>query len=140
MVILISGPLMTLIFDEDMTHAMEGIGDVLTKWQLFFMAVIFMPILEELLFRAHLRAPFWKKINFGYPFYATAGFFAIIHLTNITMPAEKWYLGPLLVLPQLILGLLFGYVRVRNSIWTSIFCHVLHNGLTMTALFLSPGF
>lgn len=131
---------MTFIFDDDMIHAMEGIGDILTRWQLFFMAVIFMPILEELLFRAHLRAPIWKKINFGFPFYLTAGLFAIIHLTNISMPQEKWYLGPLLVLPQLILGLLFGYVRVRNNIWASVFCHVLHNGLTMTALFLSPEF
>lgn len=138
MVILISGPIMTFLFDEDMTHVMEDIDEKLSQAQLLFMAVLFMPILEEVLFRAHLRAPFWKKVNFGFPFYFTAGLFAIIHLTNISMPPEKWYLGPLLVLPQLILGLLFGYVRVRNNIFTSIFCHILHNGLAMSALFMAP--
>jgi len=138
LVILISGPLMTILMEEDMSHAMESIDEKMSTLQLFFMAVILMPILEEIFFRSHLGLAIWKKLDFGYPFYLTAGLFAIVHISNFSLDVSKWFYGPILVLPQLILGLFFGYVRVRNNLLASIFCHVLHNGLTMGAFLLAP--
>jgi len=137
-IVIVVSPLLLMAGVEELPHAMEEILERFTKWQLFLLAVIIMPLLEELFFRAHLGFGFWKKINFGYPFYLTAVIFAFAHVFNFSLDASKWYLGPLLVLPQMILGLFLGYIRVRNNLLTSIFFHSFHNGLAFTAMLFAP--
>lgn len=65
--------------------------------------------------------------EFSTLFYFTAVIFAVVHIFNFELEQTKWYLIPLLVMPQFILALYLGYIRVRNGIKYSIFVHALNN-------------
>jgi len=79
----------------------------------------------------------WLERNFPFVFYLTALVFAMIHISNFQLPPEQWYLGPLIVLPQFILGCYLGYIRLRNNIGYSIYIHALNNLIPMTLVSLS---
>lgn len=138
LVIIISGPIMSFLEVDKLDHALNDMLENTSKIQLFCLAVLFAPLVEELIFRLHLGFGMWKKTNFGYPFYATAMIFAFVHTTNFKLPSELWYYGPFLVVPQLILGLFLGYMRVRNGFFTGFFLHAFHNGIATLALFATP--
>jgi membrane protease YdiL (CAAX protease family) len=65
---------------------------------------------------------------FKYFFYSTAILFGIFHIFNfngITMMNFFW--TPILVLPQIIMGFLFGYIRVTYGLFYSILIHSMVN-------------
>ncbi len=123
---------------------------------LFGMAVIAAPILEELFFRYpigrwwHKSDPLlenissesslvsWWKANFKMIFWTFTIVFAAVHFSNFatTVPI---YLAPILVLPQLILGIMLGYIRVGWSTRYSMLFHAIHNGIPITLMFLGGG-
>ena len=70
---------------------------------------------------------------FRWIFYLSALAFAAIHLFNYDGGASA-----ILVVPQLIAGLIFGYARVLNGLWSSMLLHALHNGVFL-ALALGSG-
>lgn len=76
--------------------------------------------------------------HFGLIFYLAAFSFAIVHAFNFFTLRDIWFLLPLLIAPQLIMGILFGYIRMRYGLIWSIFNHFLHNML-LTAPFLILG-
>ncbi|MGB0564495.1 MAG: type II CAAX prenyl endopeptidase Rce1 family protein [Spirulinaceae cyanobacterium] len=59
-------------------------------------------------------------------FYTLTLLFGTIHITNYE--SQVWGLLPLLVLPQILAGLLFGFVRVRYGFGWAIALHAFHNG------------
>lgn len=59
-------------------------------------------------------------------FYCSVGLFGIVHITNYDL--RVWFLLPMLVMPQLILGLLLGFVRLRYGFGWTFFLHGFHNG------------
>lgn len=59
-------------------------------------------------------------------YYVSAIVFGLIHLTNYTA-VGAWWFAPLLVLPQLIGGFIFGYVRIRLGFWYAVLMHMAHN-------------
>lgn len=71
--------------------------------------------------------------HFRWIFYLGALAFAAIHLLNYDGGASA-----ILIVPQLIAGLIFGYSRIINGLWSSILLHVLHNGVFL-ALALGSG-
>ena len=75
--------------------------------------------------------------EYGFVFYLTAVVFALIHLSNFKLGSTPFYFAPLLVLPQFILALYLGYVRVRNNIFTSITVHMINNAIPMLMLTLA---
>ncbi len=75
--------------------------------------------------------------EFAFVFYLTAVIFALVHIFNFELGNTPWYLTPLLVLPQFVLALYLGYVRVRNNIFYSIYVHMLNNAIPMCLLFLA---
>ncbi|MBT8233825.1 MAG: CPBP family intramembrane metalloprotease [Saprospiraceae bacterium] len=77
------------------------------------------------------------KQYFGIIFYGSVVIFAFIHIFNFN-EIQAWYLVPLMVLPQFILALFLGYVRVRNDLWASIYVHAFNNMIPMALLFLVP--
>jgi membrane protease YdiL (CAAX protease family) len=79
------------------------------------------------------------KNYYPWIFYLTAMMFAFAHIFNYDLPDEKWFLTPILVLPQLILGLFLGYVRLRFGIWASILMHAMNNFIPMMALVAAKG-
>lgn len=189
-------PISSALGLEDIPHAMESIMENMSTWQVIGLAVILAPLLEELIFRFHLRYSVLclvfltfvglgylgiifssiypelltdiptstaalienplviaigfisvfllsgiiylisrrlnrKSLSAFYPFvfYLTASVFALVHISNFQLPPERWFIAPLLVIPQFILACYLGYVRVRNHIGYSIFIHAFNNAI-----------
>lgn len=124
-------------------------------WQLLLLVVLLVPFLEELIFRAYLRFDrnllfililgvigFTGKENRAraetairrrwdayYPtiFYLAAVIFGLVHISNYEMTSEVLWVAPILVLPQIVVGLLLGFLRVRYGLIWGFFLHALHN-------------
>jgi membrane protease YdiL (CAAX protease family) len=62
-------------------------------------------------------------------YYLSVNIFALVHFTNYRDVSTLWFMIPLVVLPQYIGGMLFGYVRNKYGLICSIFTHSLHNGV-----------
>ena len=125
------------------------------------LGVLIIPFTEEVIFRLYLRyntnyllrflvslsfvagkknkvrVEAWvKKIwhqQYRYIFYLAALLFGFIHIFNYEYDLKMLILFPLITIPQIVGGILLGYLRVRfNLIW-GFFLHALHN-----AIFLLP--
>jgi hypothetical protein len=69
------------------------------------------------------------KRNFAFIFYFFSTMFAIMHLLNFQGFSQIWFLAPLLVMPQFILGLVLAYARMNYGLKWAIFTHFIHNAL-----------
>ena len=199
-------PISTVLGISNMPHAIETMLEQINLWQMFGIAVIVAPIMEEFIFRFHLRYPklirlyvlialmasillvygfitygpgafkvenvsalvhdsnmtkllafssiialaSWYLLSiaqsisgqdlmvrfFPHVFYLSAAIFGLVHVSNFQLEPERWYIAPLLVMPQLILAIYLGYVRVRNGIYHSIYVHALNNCIPISLLAL----
>lgn len=122
---------------------------------LLVLTVVFGPLIEELIFRLYLRykdnyalrflisivsltgvrneqkaetffISLWKK-RYKFIFYFSAVIFGLIHISNFEFSYTILLLSPILVAPQIILGLIIGYSRVRNGFVSGLLLHSLHN-------------
>ncbi|MFK7981606.1 MAG: CPBP family glutamic-type intramembrane protease [Saprospiraceae bacterium] len=139
---------------EDTDHEITKLLD--DPMKLVLMAVVLAPILEELFFRfpignwwktpvrlwnqeeANWSIVTWCKSNFKTIFWTFTIVFAAVHFTNFaaTVPI---YLAPILVLPQLVLGIMLGYIRVGWGTRYSILFHAIHNGIPISLMLLGGG-
>ncbi len=124
---------------------------------IYLLAVVFGPLLEEIIFRLFLRFKsnyflqsitylfpsskpyiheFWKKY-FSYIFYLSAIIFALFHLFNFYETSTFIFLLPILVLPQFIGGLLIGYLRVRYNFFLGYLYHAIFNAIIFTISLIS---
>jgi membrane protease YdiL (CAAX protease family) len=92
--------------------------------------------------RGHRYADFFNRYV-GWYYYLGALFFALAHLGNYAQQPPLWAVL-LLVLPQLIGGLTYGYLRIRLGFWYGVLGHVLTNllftfGDLMNFWFGEPG-
>ncbi|AHM61711.1 hypothetical protein D770_17295 [Flammeovirgaceae bacterium 311] len=69
---------------------------------------------------------------YGWLFYGAAIIFALVHLINFQLNARILLMAPLLVLPQLLLGLILGYLRVRLGLIWAIALHGVYNALVLS--------
>lgn len=69
----------------------------------------------------------WFQRHFRWFYLGSALAFASIHLFNFGEGATALLLP--LTLPQFVLGLILGYLRVRHGLWASMLLHALHNAL-----------
>jgi len=67
-------------------------------------------------------------------FYLLAILFGAIHISNYD--SRVWILMPLLVLPQCVLGLLLGFVRIQYGLGWAMLIHAFHNGCLMAPLLI----
>ena len=146
---------------ENEYHAFDELKD-LSAYRILLLAAIIAPISEELMFRAHLvifksPAKFYVKLIpfsdsktelfesrvkglenpkvFKIMFYLLALAFGYVHLFNYQVDAQILLFSPILVAPQIFLGLIFGFVRVRFGLPWSILMHGMYNGI-LVILFL----
>ncbi len=75
---------------------------------------------------------------FPYVFYLTAALFGFAHVSNYSIDASMWYMTPLLVMPQLLLGLMLGFVRLRYGLWAAILMHAMNNFIPFMAMLFGP--
>jgi membrane protease YdiL (CAAX protease family) len=80
-----------------------------------------------LLLRARPALP-WFQRHFAWFFYGSALLFASVHLTNFAGAGASPALLPLVV-PQFVLALILGYLRVNRGLLTGAAMHMLHNAL-----------
>ncbi len=74
-------------------------------------------------------ADFWER-NFGKLYYFSVLSFGLIHLLNYSLPLWKLLaLAPVLVLPQILLGFILGYLRMRYHFGFALALHAIHNGI-----------
>lgn len=104
------------------TEAMENYS----PWFLAFAAIVLAPLLEELIFRAPM-ALFKDKAYFRYVFYALTLIFGFYHITNFEITPTILILSPILVAPQIFVGALLGFIRVRFGILWAIGLHAAFN-------------
>jgi len=72
----------------------------------------------------------WEmKVDNYYPhiFFFVAGIFGFIHIYNYNESAFSWWMVPILIMPQFILALFLGFVRLRVGFWACIYMHALNN-------------
>jgi hypothetical protein len=73
------------------------------------------------------------RTNFSIVFWTSHIIFALIHCINYDI-AKVWYIIPILVLPQFIIGLYLGFLRVNYGFKWSLAAHSLHNFLALATL------
>ncbi|NTV31053.1 CPBP family intramembrane metalloprotease [candidate division WWE3 bacterium] len=69
----------------------------------------------------------WYSRHVGVLFYLSALSFGFVHLENYTGLGTLIFLAPILVAPQIIGGLMWGYLRIRYGFGWSILIHSLYN-------------
>jgi membrane protease YdiL (CAAX protease family) len=115
-------------------HKVEAMFENMPIYQIILIAGIVIPIIEEAIFRGPITA-FKKPKNFRIAFYAFSLLFGFVHITNFDLTLNVFLLAPLLVLPQILLGGYFGYLRVRFGILWSMLLHGCYNGILITMSF-----
>lgn len=95
-------------------------------------AIVAAPIAAIML----LKKPVPRLFSRGFPvfFWLSSIAFALVHLANYTEGA-LWILLPLVV-PQLVLGTMLGYVRVHYGLLFAMALHALHNGILFSLAML----
>ena len=112
------------------THAIEAALEEYPPWFLFFAAVILAPLMEEFIFRGPMIF-FKDKPYFKYIFYGLTLIFGFYHITNFEITTTILLLSPLLVAPQISVGAIFGYIRVRFGLLWAIALHAVYNLVLM---------
>ena len=152
------------LWDEDM-HSLQKIFQEMEPVLIFFFAVIMAPLLEEVMFRLILRfrsnflilwsihigvalqlgqkrsllktaRKVWDKF-YGWVFYLMTMAFGLIHIMNFEPSLNIYLLAPILVAPQILIGINLGYLRVRFGLIWSILFHAFYNGVLMSIALLT---
>lgn len=138
-------------------HQIALLLDRVSIWLVFLLTVIIIPFIEEVIFRLFLRFKrnyllkliiyffpkhktsiyeYWNK-KYKYVFYLSAILFGLVHITNFETNTTIIYLIPILILPQLVIGLFVGYLRVRYNFMLGYLMHALHNAIFISVALLS---
>ena len=104
----------------------------ISKWYIVFSAVIFAPIVEELVFRKSVRSLIKNK----WLFILTSGLlFGLIHCIGGTTLIEYLY-----VIPYAIPGCVFAYILYdSDNIFTTMSMHLWHNTIMLILEFIVMG-
>ena len=116
-------------------HVFDTLFEAYSPAGVLALAVIMAPVLEELIF----RGPLWFFRNSGYfplAFYAIALAFALVHLGNFPNLSEVWPVSFVLVSPQLVIGLILGFLRVRFGLLWAIGFHMAYNAILIVPMLL----
>jgi len=78
---------------------------------------------------------FWSYL-FPFIFYSSSLLFGWVHSSNYVAGEDVGPLIAIATIPQILLGLLFGFVRIKYGLRYSVLLHGMHNGFLLTvALF-----
>lgn len=77
---------------------------------------------------AHYINTFWHN-NFRWIFYFSILVFGLVHIINYELNIGSVLLAPIIVLPQLISGTFFGFIRIRYGFIYGYLAHVLNNSI-----------
>ena len=120
-------------------HAVDKVLEEYSLIFLFAAAVGMAPILEEIIFRGPMIF-FRDKSYFSIVFWILTLIFGFYHITNFEITKTILLLSPLLVLPQIIVGGILGYVRIRFGLLWAIGLHAAYNLILLGPLLLATAF
>lgn len=80
----------------------------------------------------------WSR-HFRWIFYFTCAAFALVHLFNFELSIIHVVLMPLITLPQIVSGIIYGYARVTFGFQYALLAHVANNLLFVLSSFLPEG-
>ncbi len=96
----------------------------------YLILILVFGLLSILLWFGRDKVEQYVSSNFKYFFYGTALIFGLVHASNFT---GNIYLilifSPILGGPQIVLGLILGYIRMKNGLVYSILFHMLINSV-----------
>ncbi len=115
-------------------HSIGELFDSKSPLYVFLFAVVIVPIIEELIFRAPLTL-FKRRKAFKIAYYTLAIIFGFAHISNYEIDTSILLFSPILIAPQLLIGLYLGFIRVRFGLLWAIALHALYNGF-LFSLFL----
>jgi len=150
---------------EDDMHRLQKIFKEMKPDLIFFFAVIIAPFLEEIMFRLVLKfrsnflilwplqllillqvsnkinllktiRNFWNKF-YAWIFYLITIAFGLIHILNFKPSINIYLLAPVLVAPQILIGISLGYLRIRFGLIWSILFHAFYNGILLSIALLT---
>lgn len=138
-------------------HAIDELIQTVPTPTLLILIIVIGPLSEEVIFRLYLRykdnlaIPIMTKLasilgqtneqqtknylftvwtkRYPFVFYFSAVIFGLVHIFNFDFSFTILLLSPLLVAPQIVLGIIIGYLRVRNGLFTGFLMHSCHNAL-----------
>ena len=120
-----------MIFTNDLAKNEESVRQLLelSPIYVYFSAVIFAPIVEELVFRLGLR----YIVKWDWLFILLSGLaFGGMHVLNST----KW-IDLIYIIPYSIPGFVFAYVLVKSkNIFVPMGLHFVHNGILLSIQFI----
>ncbi|TYB76769.1 CPBP family intramembrane metalloprotease [Bizionia gelidisalsuginis] len=114
------------VFSMDQHATTELFKDYSPPVILLLVAIV-APVLEELLFRAPITLFCKNKTFFKTAFYAFTLLFGFIHIFNYDLTLKILIFSPILVAPQLVLGVLLGFLRVKIGLVYAMVLHALFN-------------
>ncbi|MBP1840800.1 CPBP family intramembrane glutamic endopeptidase [Formosa algae] len=121
-------------FDD---HASAQLFEDYPYYVVVLLGVVLAPILEELFFRGPLTL--FKTKHYIYVFYFFTLAFGFVHITNFEITRNVLLLSPILVAPQIIIGLFLGVIRLQYGLGYSMLFHAIYNGiLIIPAIFFLP--
>lgn len=146
-----------LLNQED--HKLADMMDQMGMVGMLVLGVLLMPLLEEFIFRLYLRYQYnpWFRFRelvvrmdhqneedriepiarlkaryqkiYPYLFYFSAILFGLVHLFNFKINLTYILLAPVLVGPQIMAGLIAGYLRVQYNVWIGYLYHAFSNAI-----------
>ena len=148
------------------SHMLLDLLSSVPKSVVLLVAVLIIPLLEEIIFRLYLRynnnyllrfflllfyvagkekkedaekrvKKIWYKY-YVYIFYFSALLFGFVHIFNFG-DATLW-LFPILTLPQICIGVFLGYLRVRYNLFMGFLLHAIHNLIFFLPFLLTSDF
>lgn len=106
----------------------KSVKDMMSNIPLMFLlTVVVAPIIEETIFRGFIGS-FVHKDYFKWLYYLSALLFGLVHASNYELTESQNLLIPLIILPQLFLGFILGFVRVRYGFFYCVLLHAVYNG------------
>jgi len=116
-------------------HALDELFETYSTVTIFFLGCVLAPVFEEFIF----RGPMWFFRNstyFPWIFYGLTLAFALVHLSNYPNILEIWPLAPLLISPQLNIGIFLGFIRIRYGLLWSVLFHAVYNSVVLGPILL----
>lgn len=117
-------------------HAIDQLFNDYSPVFILLVVAVLAPVIEELIFRGPLYL-FRDSRYFGIIFYLFTLVFGFYHITNFEISLNVIYFAPLLVSPQLCIGLILGYVRVKLGLIWAIVLHSMYNLLLTGPIILA---
>lgn len=98
-------------------------------------AIILAPIIEEGIFR--LQIGYYRtKPYFKFLYYTSALLFGWVHIFNFEFTSSHYVFIPIITLPQTVLGLILGYVRINYGFWYGVLLHFMYNIVLVSGYFI----